>query len=135
MDRLAHKRVLEAAVIGVPDEDGLVKPEAFVPVEPGVLAGEEPAPGHARTMLVPFQMSALVCLPRRSGENRRRDPTLQAARGGCAARTDHTICSSLIGLALDSAPTARARRRCDGGWRRDRTAFADALEADLRNRG
>jgi hypothetical protein len=40
---VAHESVLEAAVIGVPDDNSLVKPEAFVAVEPGVLAGEEPA--------------------------------------------------------------------------------------------
>ena len=29
VDRGAHESVLGAAIVGVPDEDGLVKPEAF----------------------------------------------------------------------------------------------------------
>lgn len=35
-----HEAVLEAAVVGSPDEDGLLKPKAFVVVKPGVAAGE-----------------------------------------------------------------------------------------------
>jgi benzoate-CoA ligase len=35
---LAHEAVLEAAVIGAPDEIGLVKPKAFVVLRPGVAA-------------------------------------------------------------------------------------------------
>jgi hypothetical protein len=75
-------------------------------VEPGVRVGN--LPGGPRRLRENYagavEMSALVCLLRRSGENRRQDPTLQAARNGAAARTDHTICSSLIGLALNSTP-------------------------------
>jgi len=35
---IAHEHVLEAAVVGAPDEDGLIKPKAFVVVKPGVAA-------------------------------------------------------------------------------------------------
>jgi benzoate-CoA ligase len=35
-----HEAVLEAAVVGSPDEDGLLKPRAFVVVKPGIAAGE-----------------------------------------------------------------------------------------------
>ena len=33
-----HEAVLEAVVVGVPDEDGLLKPKAFVVVKPGIAA-------------------------------------------------------------------------------------------------
>jgi benzoate-CoA ligase len=36
---LAHEAVLEAAVVGAPDEMGLVKPKAFVVLRQGVAAG------------------------------------------------------------------------------------------------
>jgi benzoate-CoA ligase len=36
-----HETVLEAAVIGSPDENGLVKPRAFVVVKPGIQADDE----------------------------------------------------------------------------------------------
>jgi benzoate-CoA ligase len=55
---VAHEGVLEAAVVGVPDADGLIKPKAFVVVKPGIRADEELAralDGHARTLLAPFK--------------------------------------------------------------------------------
>jgi acyl-coenzyme A synthetase/AMP-(fatty) acid ligase len=36
---LGHDAILEAAVVGAPDETGLVKPKAFVVLHPGVAAG------------------------------------------------------------------------------------------------
>jgi len=37
---VCHGSVLEAAVVGCGDEDGLVKPRAFVVVKPGILTGD-----------------------------------------------------------------------------------------------
>jgi 4-hydroxybenzoate-CoA ligase len=37
---ITHTSVLEAAVIGMEDTDGLMKPKAFVVLKPGVTAGE-----------------------------------------------------------------------------------------------
>ena len=34
---LAHEAVLECAVVGLTDTDGLIKPKAFVVVKPGIL--------------------------------------------------------------------------------------------------
>ena len=55
---IAHEGVLEAAVVGAADEDGLIKPKAFVVVKPGARADDELARGlelHARNMLAPFK--------------------------------------------------------------------------------
>jgi benzoate-CoA ligase len=55
---IAHEDVLEAAVVGAPDGDGLVKPKAFVIARPGVTADEELARAlevHARGLLAPFK--------------------------------------------------------------------------------
>ena len=55
---VAHRGVLEAAVVGAPDADGLIKPKAFVVVQPG-LAGDADLAGalmaHAGTLLAPFK--------------------------------------------------------------------------------
>src|ERR1700737_3641192 len=55
---IAHEDVLEAAVVGVPDEDGLIKPKAFVVAKPGTRADNEsagPLERHAKAMLAPFK--------------------------------------------------------------------------------
>jgi benzoate-CoA ligase len=55
---VAHDDVLEAAVVGTPDEDGLIKPKAFVVAKPGIVADEKFARGleeHARSVLAPFK--------------------------------------------------------------------------------
>ena len=85
----SHPDVLEAAVVGWPDGDRLIKPKAFVvlksPQRPGEatqgrLAG--PLPGKACAV----QISALARIPQRVAEDRdRQDSALQAAgRGGSA---------------------------------------------------
>lgn len=55
---VAHDDVLEAAVVGAPDENGLTKPKAFVVVRPGVPADEVLVRGleaHAKGVLAPFK--------------------------------------------------------------------------------
>jgi benzoate-CoA ligase len=55
---IAHDDVLEAAVVGAPDADGLVKPKAFVVAKPGKHADDDLAKAldvHARSMLAPFK--------------------------------------------------------------------------------
>jgi benzoate-CoA ligase len=55
---IAHESVLEAAVVGASDADGLIKPKAFVVAKPGIRADDELAQaleGHAKTMLAPFK--------------------------------------------------------------------------------
>ncbi len=55
---IAHEDVLEAAVVGAPDADGLIKPKAFVVAKPGRNADDDLAKAlelHARTMLAPFK--------------------------------------------------------------------------------
>ena len=55
---IAHQDVLEAAVVGVADRDGLIKPKAFVVVQPGVATEEALAQlldEHARSRLPAFK--------------------------------------------------------------------------------
>ena len=55
---IAHEDVLEAAVVGAADNDGLIKPKAFVVVKPGIGADDELARAldqHAQRMLAPFK--------------------------------------------------------------------------------
>jgi benzoate-CoA ligase len=55
---IAHDDVLEAAVVGAPDVDGLIKPKAFVVAKAGRDAGADLAKElelHARSMLAPFK--------------------------------------------------------------------------------
>ncbi len=81
---IAHEAVLEAAVVGIEDEERLIKPKAFVVLKPGYGPGRGDAPGaagarqgHARTV----QISALDRVRRGPAQDRnRQDPALQAAR-------------------------------------------------------
>ena len=55
---IAHEHVLEAAVVGAPDEDGLIRPKAFVVAKPGVAADRyfvQALEAHTKTMLAPFK--------------------------------------------------------------------------------
>jgi benzoate-CoA ligase len=55
---VAHEGVLEAAVVGAPDADGLIKPKAFVVVKSGIRPGDELArdlDAYARQRLAPFK--------------------------------------------------------------------------------
>jgi benzoate-CoA ligase len=55
---LAHEAVLEAAVIGQPDEQGLIKPKAYIVVKPGIEAGEALAlslQNHVKERLAPYK--------------------------------------------------------------------------------
>jgi benzoate-CoA ligase len=55
---IAHEDVLEAAVVGAPDEDGLTKPKAFVVAKPGIRVDEDltrALEGHAKSLLAPFK--------------------------------------------------------------------------------
>jgi benzoate-CoA ligase len=55
---IAHEDVLEAAVVGAADADGLIKPKAFVVVKPGTHADDDLAQAlehHTKAMLAPFK--------------------------------------------------------------------------------
>jgi benzoate-CoA ligase len=55
---IAHENVLEAAVVGAPDEDGLIKPKAYVVAKPGISADEQltrDLRAHAKSLLAPFK--------------------------------------------------------------------------------
>jgi benzoate-CoA ligase len=50
-----HEAILEAAVIGVPDQDGLVKPKAYVVLKPGKQASAEDLQAHVKARLAPYK--------------------------------------------------------------------------------
>jgi benzoate-CoA ligase len=55
---ISHQDVLEVAVVGAPDADGLIKPKAFVVGKPGIRTDDELARSlrrHSETMLAPFK--------------------------------------------------------------------------------
>jgi benzoate-CoA ligase len=55
---IAHPAVLEAAVVGAPDADGLIKPKAFVVAKTGFAVGDDLAKAlaaHVKASLAPFK--------------------------------------------------------------------------------
>jgi benzoate-CoA ligase len=52
---MTHPNVLEAAVIGVPDDEGLVKPKAYVVTKPGMLLDEVTLKAHVKSQLAPYK--------------------------------------------------------------------------------
>jgi benzoate-CoA ligase len=55
---IAHEDVLEAAVVGAADTDGLIRPKAFVVAKPGITVGDEFAAAlqqHAKSRLPGFK--------------------------------------------------------------------------------
>lgn len=52
---MTHAAVLEAAVIGVADQDGLVKPKAYVVLKSGQHATAEDLQGHVKSKLAPYK--------------------------------------------------------------------------------
>jgi benzoate-CoA ligase len=52
---MTHASVLEAAVIGVADHDGLIKPKAYVVLKAGQQASAEDLQGHVKSRLAPYK--------------------------------------------------------------------------------
>jgi len=51
----SHPAVLEAAVVGIPDEEGLVKTKAFIVLKPGAAVGEAELQAFVRDQLAPYK--------------------------------------------------------------------------------
>ena len=81
----SHPDVLEAAVVGWPDDDALIKPKAFVVLKSPDKASDDEARAlqdYCRAQARAVQISALARVPQRTAENRdRQNPALQAAGG------------------------------------------------------
>ena len=81
---IAHEAVLEAAVVGRADDDGLIKPEAWIVLAEGQAASDglsEALVAHCKAGLARYKYPALGPLRRRLAQDRdRQDPALQAAR-------------------------------------------------------
>jgi len=52
---MSHDAVLEAAVVGHADTDGLIKPKAFVVLKPGVQTRVEDLQAHVKSQLAPYK--------------------------------------------------------------------------------
>jgi benzoate-CoA ligase len=52
---MTHPSVLEAAVIGISDQDELVKPKAFVVLKPGQPVSTEDLQSHVKSLLAPYK--------------------------------------------------------------------------------
>jgi benzoate-CoA ligase len=52
---MTHPSVLEAAVIGVPDDEGLMKPKAYVVTKPGMALDEASLKAHVKSQLAPYK--------------------------------------------------------------------------------
>ena len=87
----SHPDVLEAAVVGWPDTDELIKPKAFVVLKSPDKASDglgAKAAGRVPQETRGLQISALDRVPHRIAEDRdRKDPALQAARRGRTVAT------------------------------------------------
>ena len=52
---MTHPAVLEAAVVGQADDEGLIKPKAYVVLKPGQTADEAALKAHVKTQLAPYK--------------------------------------------------------------------------------
>ena len=52
---MSHPAVLEAAVVGKADEEGLIKPKAFVVLKAGEVASPEALQAHVKSQLAPYK--------------------------------------------------------------------------------
>ena len=57
---MQHPSVLEAAVIGAPDADRLVKTKAFVVLKPGAAADEAELKGCVKDRLAPYRFPRAI---------------------------------------------------------------------------
>jgi benzoate-CoA ligase len=55
-----HAAVLEAAVVGVPDADGLTRAKAFVVLKPGASVGEDELKAFVKDRLAPYKYPRIV---------------------------------------------------------------------------
>ena len=135
----AHPGVLEAAVVGAEDENGLVKPKAFVALKDPGGAGpalESELVAFVRGRLAPFKYPRWIEFVDELPKNRvRQDPALPAARrieeerdGRCLGLADEVRC----GHAVDQHHRAAALRR-DGAQGGDQSHFAHAHSRTTRS--
>ena len=52
---MTHPHVLEAAVIGVADDEGLIKPKAYVVIKPDLSLDENTLKAHVKSQLAPYK--------------------------------------------------------------------------------
>jgi benzoate-CoA ligase len=57
---MQHAAVLEAAVIGVNDEQGLTKTKAFVVLKPGATASDEALKAFVKDRLAPYKYPRVI---------------------------------------------------------------------------
>ena len=83
---ISHEAVLEAAVIGKEDADGLIKPKAFIVLKNGYAADDgllETLKVHVKDKAGPWKYPRWIELREQAAAHRhRQDPALQVARRG-----------------------------------------------------
>ena len=114
---MQHPAVLEAAVIGKEDADGLTKTKAYVVLQGRAAGDGRRAQGLRQGAARALQVPALHRVRRRAAEDgHRQDPALPAARAGAAGMS----AASPSSLAIDWRGRAGAHR-IRSGSRRERT--------------
>ena len=112
---LRHPSVLEAAVVGVPDEQWGEAPHGFIVLKPGAAASEDDLRAFARETARTLQGAARVHLrPRAAQDGDRQDPEVRPARR--PGRNFRAITSFSPAFAPDFI------RNSSGGYRRTESA-------------
>ena len=129
---IAHGDVLEAAVVGAADADGLIKPKAFVVAKPGVTASQALAQAleeHAKDCLPSFKRPRWIALSR----NCQKLQPAKSSASSCARQISLALSGAdlrypnLGDAAANSAPLAPLPTR----WRRSPRPSAALPDAEL----
>jgi acyl-coenzyme A synthetase/AMP-(fatty) acid ligase len=109
-----HAAVLEAAVIGVPDAEGLTKTKAFVVLKAGARGHGRRAEGLREGQAGALQIPAPDRVRGRTAQDcHRQDPALQAARPGSCLKPAEPVDPGLSTSRLAGQPTCASNTP---GW-------------------
>ncbi len=103
-----HPAVLEAAVIGVPDAEGLTKTKAFVVLKPGGEVDDAELKAFVKDRLAPYKYPRVDRVRRGTAEDRdRQDPAVQACGRGSAETHERALRPRCAARGLDHPAPAR----------------------------
>ena len=116
---IAHSAVLEAAVVGRADDDGLIKPEAWVVLAGGQIASErlsEALVAHCKAGLARYKYPRWLRYVDTSAQDRdRQDSALQAARGRLTLRAPSCVTAQPNVCFISVSPLESRRRNAVRG--------------------